>query len=779
MLRNVSSRRIHGNHPRVRGHSVPGVGVASTLDSVQFRVDDGGSNTWSAPVILSGFPFPRYRVRRQATSAVMLCGALCAMATSSPLAAQSRGDFSVEQLTGFPYASDLTTARTGSRIAWVMLQRGIRNIYVADGPAFQARRLTSYVSDDGQELTNVLLSADGRYVVYTRGGDHGANWPSEGGQPNPTSSVREPHVEIYSIAVDGGAPKLLGEGDAPAISAKDNRVAFVAAGQIQIVPIDGSAAAKPFIHAKGKSGELVWSPDGERLAFASDRGDHSFIGVWSSDAEQVRWMAASSGRDYMPRWSPDGAHVAFVRLRGSGGVPETILDQHPNPFQLWTADVRTGVGRVVYRSPVTLRGSAAETEGDVNLQWMSGDRLTFLADLDGWPHLYSIPAAGGTPLLLTPGPFMAEYISASPDGRILVYSANTGSHPDDLERRHVFSVSPTGGSPVELTPGAGIEWRPVVTGDGKSVAFVGASVQQPMLPAVVDVTGGAVRRIATETIPADFPGHRFVTPKPVTFRAADGVEVHADLFEPGGGGRHPAIVFVHGGPPRQMLPGWHYMFYYSNAYAVNQMLANHGYTVLAVNYRLGIGYGHEFHHPDRAGPAGASEYKDVKAAGLYLRALPSVDAHRIGIWGGSYGGYLTALALARNSDLFATGVDLHGVHDWVEDAELSLLKREHYEQPADLQRAIAVGWSSSPTSSMATWRSPVLLVHGDDDRNVRFHQTVDLVRRLEQRGVRYEELVLPDETHDFMRHASWVVADSAIVSWFDRMFSGGLAGIRK
>jgi dipeptidyl aminopeptidase/acylaminoacyl peptidase len=222
-----------------------------------------------------------------------------------------------------------------------------------------------------------------------------------------------------------------------------------------------------------------------------------------------------------------------------------------------------------------------------------------------------------------------------------------------------------------------------------------------------------------------------------------------------------------------MLLGWHYSFYYSNAYAMNQTLANHGFVVLSLNYRLGIGYGHEFHHPDHAGPFGASEYNDVKAAGLYLRALPEVDSARVGIWGGSYGGYLTALALARNSDIFATGVDLHGVHDWVEDAEVDLFNRKHYQQPSDLQRALEVGWKSSPVSSMATWRSPVLLIQGDDDRNVLFHQTVDLARRLQQRGVEFEEIVLPDETHDFLRHGSWLKADSAMVAWFEKRLAFG------
>jgi dipeptidyl aminopeptidase/acylaminoacyl peptidase len=227
-----------------------------------------------------------------------------------------------------------------------------------------------------------------------------------------------------------------------------------------------------------------------------------------------------------------------------------------------------------------------------------------------------------------------------------------------------------------------------------------------------------------------------------------------------------------------MLLGWHYMDYYTNGYAMNQYFANNGFVVLAVNYRLGIGYGHDFHHPRHAGALGASEYQDVKAGGLFLRSLPQVDPKRIGIWGGSYGGFLTALALGRNSDIFAAGVDLHGVHDFTTPesgagrAFAAAGEGAHFNQPPDLERARDVAWQSSPVSSVKTWKSPVLLIQGDDDRNVRFHQTVDLARRLAKQGVQFEELVLPDEIHGFLRHASWLTADSATARFFDRVLGG-------
>ena len=196
--------------------------------------------------------------------------------------------------------------------------------------------------------------------------------------------------------------------------------------------------------------------------------------------------------------------------------------------------------------------------------------------------------------------------------------------------------------------------------------------------------------------------------------------------------------------------------------------------VLSINYRLGIGYGYEFHTPPNAGAKGAEEYQDVKAAGEYLRTLPQVDPKRIGIYGGSYGGYLTALSLARDSDLFAAGVDIHGVHDFTADAGRRFGGMEWRYEKTDREKAAEVAWQSSPVSSINTWKSPALLIHGDDDRNVRFSQTVDLVRRLAAAGVPYEELVIPDDTHHWMRHANVLKVNAATANFFDRKFGGGV-----
>ena len=709
-------------------------------------------------------------------------------APQAPVPAPSSA-FTLEQVLDYPFPDNLVAAPKGATIAWTFNERGSRNIYAADGPEFQARKVTPYVGDDGQELTSLAFTPDGRTIVYVRGGDHGANWPADGNlQPNPASSSVQPRVQIWSVAADGrSAPTLIGEGDQPAIAPAGDRVAFVRDKRIWIAPIDGSKPAEQAFFARGASESPSWSPDGKWLGFVSNRDDHSFIGIFTSAGEPIRYVATSTSRDGDYAWSGESRQLAFVRVAGRGGTPASPLVQRPQPWSIIVGDARPrppdrpaspGTDDAIFESWKSGRALVDSVPGDVHLRWAADDHIVFRSYQDGWPHLYAIhhPREGGRPALLTPGAFMVEHVSLTPDGRFLVYSANTGPDRNDGDRRHLYKVPVDGSTPpVALTSGTGLEWSPVVTGDGQTLAFLRSTPQLSPLPAVMPLAGGATTVIAARRVPPGFPSSQLIAPEPVTFRASDGVELHGQLFKTAGGdARRPTLVYVHGGPTRQMLLGWHYMDYYANDYAANQYLASRGFIVLSVNYRLGIGYGHAFQFPDGAGQRGASEYLDVLAAARFLQARPDIDAKRLGIWGGSYGGYLTALALGRNSDIFAAGVDIHGVHNWDRQGRaapnLSAALAGDGITQADLERVARVTYDSSPVSSVATWKSPVLLIHADDDRNVEFHQTVDLEQRLLENGVSVQEVVIPDDIHDFLLWRSWKTVTTATGAFFEKRF---------
>jgi len=373
-------------------------------------------------------------------------------------------------------------------------------------------------------------------------------------------------------------------------------------------------------------------------------------------------------------------------------------------------------------------------------------------------------------LLLTPGNFMAEYISLSSDGKKLFFAGNTGNDTLDIERRHIVSVSVDKADMKVLTPGTGLEWTPFLTGDGKTLVYISATAQRPPMPCVMKLQNRKKKLLSMELIPEDFPLKELTVPTQVIFNAPDGTPIHATLFRPASGVRKsPAVIFLHGGPPRQMLLGWHYSSYYSNAYAANQYLVSQGFVVLSVNYRLGIGYGYEFHKPTDGGTRGASEYQDVKAAGKWLAQQSFVNPDRIGIYGGSYGGYLTAMALARNSDIFSAGVDISGVHDRSVKRAAGMLYPDRFERAPDAKKAIEVAWKSSPIADMATWTSPVLVIHADDDRNVPFSQSTDLVERLHSHRVPYETLVIVDDTHHWLVHAHQLKVDIATAEFLIKM----------
>ena len=513
----------------------------------------------------------------------------------------------------------------------------------------------------------------------------------------------------------------------------------------------------------------------------SNRGDHSFIGLFTP-AQPIRYVAPSTSRDSSPAWSPDGRQIAFVRQPGVGGAPRSPLVQAPSPWAILIAQP-DATDRDLHATPDAITavtsGNAPvdpilRNPGGLGLWWAADDRLVFLSYRDGWPHLYSMhhPTEGGRPTLLTPGSFMVEQVTLTPDRRFVIYNANAGPDRGDVDRRHLFKVPVSAATPAPLTSGAGIEWSPVVLADGQTVACLTSDAQRPPLPAVVPMTGGSPRVIAGNHLAADFPSAQLVTPEQVVFRANDGVEAHGQLFRPAGGdARKPAVVYVHGGGPRQMLLGWHYRWEYANDYGENQYLVSRDFIVLSVDYRLSVGYGQAFQFPERSGARGASEYLDILAAGRYLQARSDVDPRRIGIWGASYGGYLTALALGRNSDVFAAGVDMHGVHDRLQAVSPAQLTRAAVSDgvtEADLRRALKVEFESSPISAVGTWKSPVLLIHGDDDRTVDFHQTVDLERRLLEQGVKVDELILPDDVHDALLWRNWRAAFTATAQFFER-----------
>jgi dipeptidyl aminopeptidase/acylaminoacyl peptidase len=680
--------------------------------------------------------------------------------------------FTIEQLLSAPFPYGLTGASHAPRVAWVFDNKGERNIWVADAPDFVPRQVTHYKGDEGQQIASVKLTPDGKTIVYARGTETN----KEGTSANAQSLAKMPKQQAWAVNVSGGEPRLLGEigcneegCEDLQVSPDGKNVAWPAKKHLWIAPIQKKA--EQLEELLGESDTPRWSPDGKRIAFRSNRKDHSFIAVLELATKKITYLAPSTNRDAAPVWSPDSKQVALIRQPGVE-FKQPLIPEFPRPWVLWIADAQSGEGRELFHSGNAM-GDSLPLFALQSLQFTNAGRIIFVSEKDGRNHLYSIAAEGGAPQLLTPGDFDVEDVALSADKRSILYTSNQ----NDIDRRHIWRVAATGGEPEALTHGGTIEWNPVETSDGKTVLCLGSTATSPAMP--YRLTSDGRELLAKNAIPADFPEAQLITPKQVVFKSADGLEIHGQLFAPKNQSqRGPALIFTHGGPIRQMLLGWHYMQYYHNAYAMNQYLASKGYTVLSVNYRLGIMYGRAFREPPKSVWRGASEYQDVIAGAKFLETLDTVDPQRIGLWGGSYGGFLTAMGLARNSDIFKAGVDFHGVHDWA--SFLPMWSEEAEAKNAavapDAKEARELAFKSSPVASIANWRSPVLLIQGDDDRNVPFQQTTDLIEKLRAQNVAFEELIIPDEIHDLLRWNDWVRAYRATAEFFDRKLAASENG---
>jgi dipeptidyl-peptidase-4 len=708
--------------------------------------------------------------------------------------------YSIDQFLSPASPLEVSGAKKADKVAWVSYERGMRNVYVASAPDFKPVRLTKFMDDDGVDVSSVKLSDDGTMAVFIRGsGQNRVGWVA-----NPSHDPAGGERAIWAARTDGSGawrlavltgnelPGFGGRGGGPELSPDGRYVAFAKDGQVFRARTSQGAKSAidtggvPFIREWGHQTSPQWSPDGSKLAFVSTRDNHAFVGVYDMKSHKVDFIAPSVDFDGSPAWSPDGKRIAFIRRPGTpfgqqaqqgqggignpagpaagrgagrggrGGAANDTTPQRADglyraafpgghTISFMVADVATGTAHEFWHNQANDR-----TFPNVNSIAWASDRVVFAGTPpnDEWDRFYSVsidsPQSAPTLLTTTDGlindsvadrTFVTTALSA--DGRTFYYCTNA----KDIEKRHIWAVPTGGGTPRQISSDDGVEVSPTPLPSGKSIAVLYFNASQPASIGIVPANGGATK-VVFPTLPKDFPQAAHVTPEIVITHAADGLEIHNQLFLPKDmkpGEKRPAIVFVHGGPSRQMLPAYHYMQFYHWAYAYNQWLQSQGYVVLSINYRSGVGYGRSFQRAPNTEGRGNSEYQDVVAGARYLQGRSDVDPARVGIWGLSYGGLLTAQALARNSDIFVAGVDLAGVH--------------LYGSSLD---STNIAFQSSAAAHIDTWKSPVFLEQGDDDRNVDFSQMIGLVSLLRSHNIYHELTVIPDDVHESLIHSRWI-----------------------
>ena len=606
----------------------------------------------------------------------------------------------LESMLDVPHVSELTSAGDGKSIAYSAREGAERNIYFM--PAEEdAKLVVHYPDDDGQALSQISLSQHGEALAYVRGDGY-----------NPESLPTPPEQEVWVKDLPDGDLHLLGTGSNPYFSPDNERIVWTDDQRFMSAPLswqDGDlqiGEAEELFTFEGSIQTLRFSPDGEQIAYHRASG----IDLYDFETKNISRISIPDVRLSDLSWSPDGDQIAF-RQTASG-----------EPWGIGLADVSTLETREVWQAS---EGKGSSFFGlahqDEQLFWSDDDHIAFVWEGDGWRHLYSVPSSGAeNATLLTPGEGEVENAAVSHDHTKLIYSANM----DDPGRRHLWEVDFSGKEPASITSGTASQWAPTPIADGK-LAYIEGGCADPTSVKVMNESGDTMQASLPE-VPEAFPEEEMVNPEFVEFPGTDGQTAYGQLFVPSmEDAKGCGIIFAHGGPRRSMLQGYHYIETYSNLYGLNQYLASQGCTVLSVEYRSGVMFGYDFRNAENAGRRGASEYKDILGAAEFLQNHETVDPDRIGIHGLSWGGYITALALARDSDIFKVGFDMAGVHEFFGE-----------------QRPY------SPMANINDWTSPVYVAHGDRDRAVTFSQSVFLNEALKARNVEMKEHVFPDEAHE-------------------------------
>jgi len=648
-------------------------------------------------------------------------------------------------------------------------------------------------ADDGRSLAATIYEDDGPALLVADFADDERDVPTTARYRPGDGSVAafdwRPASRELAVTTDEGeaflldattgtARLLVAEPDGvshPTWGPRGDRLAYYRGGRATVRSVaDGTGTERtldlpPNDRFLPRDRMLAWNDDGDRLAVKFVDTDTTQVGVVDVDADSgaLDWRTTGAAATAPAGWLADG-RLLVDRRRDAGTVREVVA-----------IDVATGGSSVLLEEVDRERGTVSAGPPEIS---PDGTRVALALPHDGWEHLHVVDTGDGTGRQLTAGEFEDKGLNrASPqwvdDGRLVFASNRT-----DLGQRQLFVVDVDDGTVSPAVDSAGTNVHPAPAPDDTRVAYVHADRSRSPELRVAPIDGEAVDAAdeatatngpeltdavrVTESAVDDWPVDP-IPPKPVSFESHDGTEIHGYLLDPRGHGvdpaasELPALVWVHGGPMRQMRDGWHPSRSYGLAYTAHQYFARQGYVGLLVNYRGGIGYGRAFRQA-LAENYGRDEMGDVAAGADFLRRHDAVDPDAVGVWGLSYGGYATLQLLGTHPTAFDLGVSIAGLAD-LQDYERWATETK-YPRAVSSQAVVFGGdpWSApdewavaSPVTHMDDYEAPLYSFHGTGDRYVNVGQQDAVVDELLEREATFEAEYYPDESHVFARRSVW------------------------
>lgn len=705
-----------------------------------------------------------------------MCGLAGACSEPAPPASTpgAGGLLTIDRLLEIKHPGSPTWSPDGRRIAFAWDQGGVQNIWMIDASAGTApapRQVTSY---ERGTVDNLFWIHDGSALMFVYDGDLWQVAPAEKSQPRAVWTTKEAENQVAlspdgtRVAfVRGGAPNMLdwqrSPGDLWVRSLADGRETRLTEGQ-------------------GVVSGPSWSPDGRRLAFAvskvtlrSDAPAYSGAKILYTrvdhEPSSPAYVAATGGKITLLPPSP-GWEAVPMWLDSSRLLVHRVLADN-RTRELLVADVTSGATKVIYREVDPTFWSLPFVAPDPAVS-PDGKWVAFVSDRDGWDHLYVVSTSGGEPQQLTKGQYEVRSLAWSPDSTRVAFDRSLEAKAGV---RHLAVATIAGGGTtqvVDLTSGRGTNTAPVWAPDARRLVYQHTDPQMSAELFIMDTGEKAKSARLTESMPAGVDRAAFVEPELVAYPAPDGQKVPAYLFVPKGLDRtkkHPAIVWIHGDGINQNYDGWHVQRNYAVYYSFHQFLLQRGYVVIAPEYRGSIGYGRQWRQAVNM-DVGGKDAEDAAASADYLKTLAFVDPERIGVWGLSYGGFFTLIAMTERPTAFRCGVDVAGSVDY----------RMWYEDPGG---AWVVARMGTPESNKAVYdkaavverinrlQRPLLILHGTADGNVPYLESVRLIDELLKNRKEFEFRMYPGEFHYFQR--AHVIRDAwqQVERFFDKHLRPG------